>query len=149
MSEPVRTTGSLVWHLAMKWRAEVDRAIQHLGLTHAEYSVLASLHAIGERGATPSQRQLAEYTGLQQIYMSKLVRALETAGHLRRTTDPSDSRAFRLHLTQQGTSAILVARDIVAALDRTLTEPIGGPDGTTTRNLAATLVLLLNQSRTS
>lgn len=45
------TTGSLVWHLGLRWRAGVDRAIAHLGgLTHAQYSVLASLHGLVSAG---------------------------------------------------------------------------------------------------
>ena len=143
------TTGSLVWHLAMKWRSEVDRAIAHLGLTHAEYSVMATLHAVSENGRTPSQRQLADYAGLQQIYVSKLARALETSGHIRREPDSEDSRAFRLNLTVSGRDTIVAARSIVEALDRRLTAPIGGPEGERTRELTATLSLLLSQAPSS
>ena len=74
------TTGALVWLLAMRWRAAVDRAVAPLGLTHAQYSTLASLSAMTADGARPSQRQLAAYTALDPIYVSKLVRALERNG---------------------------------------------------------------------
>ena len=43
MSTEHATPGFLVWRLSMKWRAAVDRAVADLGLTHAQYSVLASL----------------------------------------------------------------------------------------------------------
>ena len=33
----------LVWRLSMRWRAAIDRAITPLGLTNAQYSVLAPL----------------------------------------------------------------------------------------------------------
>lgn len=142
-----RTTGSLVWHLAMKWRAEVDRAIVHLGLTHAEYSVLASLHALVVKGGAPTQRELADYTGLQAIYISKLVRALEAGGHVSRHHDQVDARAYRLALTDAGRVTISAAIEIVRSLDRRLTEPLGGPDGRQTKDLAAMLSLLLDQPR--
>lgn len=142
-----RTTGSLVWHLAMKWRAEVDRAINHLGLTHAEYSALASLHSLVSNGSAPTQRELADYTGLQAIYISKLVRSLEADAYILRTGDPVDTRAYRLALTDTGHATITAARDIVRELDRRLTEPLGGPEGKETRNLAAMLSLLLDQPR--
>lgn len=142
-----RTTGSLVWHLAMKWRGEVDRAIIHLGLTHAEYSVLASLHALVSNGSAPTQRELADYAGLQAIYISKLVRSLEADGHISRNADVVDTRAYRLALTEAGHNTITAARDIVRELDRRLTEPLGGPEGQRTKDLAAMLSLLLDQPR--
>lgn len=141
------TTGSLVWHLAMRWRNEVDRAIEPLGLTHAQYSALASLHSLAGLGIKPSQKELADYTGLQPIYMSKLVRALETAGYLRRETHLSDTRAVSLILSESGLSVITDAKAIVKALDARLTGPLGGPDGERTRILGDALRDLLGQSR--
>lgn len=131
----------------MRWRNEVDRAIVPLGLTHAQYSALASLHSLTERGISPSQKELADYTGLQPIYMSKLVRALETAGYLSRETHRSDSRAVSLALSKTGLSVISEARAIVTALDARLTAPLGGPDGEGTRMLGDAIRALLEQSK--
>lgn len=117
------------------------------GLSHAQYSALASLHQMSLGGAVPTQRELADYTGLQPIFVSKLVRALEAAGHIARTDDPRDSRAVRLTLTAIGAATIADARRLVAELDRRLTAPIGGPDGDAARVLASTLQLLLDQPR--
>jgi DNA-binding MarR family transcriptional regulator len=139
------TTGSLVWHLAMRWRTEVDRAVAPFGLTHAQYSVLASLHAVTARGERPTQRELAGYADLKPIYVSKLVRALEGRGHLTRDADGDDARAVRLDLTDEGRATIEAARRVVGALDRVLTEPIGGPEGPRTVELADTLSVLLDQ----
>ena len=58
------TPGFLVWRLSMKWRAAVDRAVAPLGLSHAQYSVLAALYGMNRSGVFPSQRELAEHTGL-------------------------------------------------------------------------------------
>jgi MarR family transcriptional regulator, organic hydroperoxide resistance regulator len=74
------TAGYLVWRLSMKWRAAVDAAVAPLGLTHAQYSVLASLRGMTYAGQRPSQRELADHTGLDPIYISKLARALEKSG---------------------------------------------------------------------
>lgn len=138
------TTGSLVWHLALRWRSEVDRTIAHLGLTHAQYSTLASLHAMSEKGQVPTQRELADATRLQVIYISKLIRSLEKAGYVERVPDALDSRALRLSLTQKGRTTIVAARTLVRALDDQLTAPIGGRDGERTSALATTLQLLID-----
>ena len=144
MSPETRTTGSLVWHLAMRWRTEVDRAVAHLGLTHAQYSLLASLHAMAARGTEPTQRELAGYATLQPIYVSKLVRSLESLGLVTRRPDGRDSRALRLTLTDAGAATASEARAVVAALDRQLTAPLGGPQSRDTAQLAAALATLLD-----
>jgi DNA-binding MarR family transcriptional regulator len=137
------TAGFLVWRLAMKWRAAVDRAVAPLGLTHAQYTVLASLHGMRRSGQRPSQRQLADHLGLEPLYISKLARALESAGLVGRAADPSDTRAVRLSLTEEGTQAARRAIPVVHALLDQLLEPIGGLDGERTDALTEELTVLL------
>jgi DNA-binding MarR family transcriptional regulator len=140
------TTGALVWRLAMRWRAAVDRAVAPLGLTHAQYSALASLRALTRRGEHPSQRRLAAYTGLEPIYVSKLVRALERGGLVARVPDPADARAVQLALTDRGVEVVDRAVKVVHALHDELTGPLGGPDSAETRALRAALQTLLRET---
>jgi DNA-binding MarR family transcriptional regulator len=136
-------TGRLLWHVAMRWRAAVDRAVAPLGLTHAQYSLLGSLHALTRHGHPPSQRELADFAELDPIYVSKLVRALATAGLLTRSGHPTDSRAVQLALTPRGVEVIEAAVGVVHALQHELTAPIGGPAGARNRQLIAILRDLL------
>ena len=85
------TPGHLVWRLSMKWRVAVDRALLPLGLTHAQYVVLSSLSFLERNGHRPTQRELADHTGLEPLYTSKLARALDAEGLIRRE-QPSGSR---------------------------------------------------------
>jgi DNA-binding MarR family transcriptional regulator len=139
------TTGSLIWRVSMKWRAAVDRAVEPLGLTHAQYSLLASLYGRTRTGETPSQRQLAEHSGLDPIYVSKLIRALERAGLVTRTADPDDSRAVRLALTPHGEAVARQAIEVVHDLLEELTAPIGGLGGDADRRLNDLLQQLLGE----
>jgi DNA-binding MarR family transcriptional regulator len=143
MAEELPTTGSLVWHLAMRWRSAVDRSVAPLGLTHAQYSVLASLRAMTRDGAQPSQRQLAEYTGLGPIYVSKLVRALETAGYVSRAADPRDARAVKLALTEDGVDVADRSMAVVRDLDGNLTAALDA-DSRELRRLRTSLRTLLD-----
>jgi DNA-binding MarR family transcriptional regulator len=137
------TTGYLLWRVTTKWRAAVDRAVAPLGLTHAQYSLLASLYGLSRTGAQPSQRELADYTGLEPIYVSKLARALERTGLLTRTQHRADPRAVQLRLTDRGTEVVLRAIAIVRALQEELTAPIGGTQRRRNRELVRTLRTLL------
>ena len=137
------TTGSLLWRVTTKWRAAVDRAVAPLGLTHAQYSLLASLYGLSRGGVLPSQRELADFTGLEPIYVSKLARAVEQSGLVTRAEHPADPRAVQLRLTDKGLTAIRAAIDVVARLHEELTAPIGGTASKRNQDLVETLSLLL------
>jgi DNA-binding MarR family transcriptional regulator len=143
------TTGYLVWRVANRWRVTVDRALAPLGLTHAKFALLASLHGLSRGGMLPSQRELADYAGLDAIYVSKLAKALEQASLLIRTENPGDPRAVQLRLTERGTDVALRAVDVVRALQEEVTAPIGGTGSRRHRDLADTLKTLLGLRPTS
>jgi DNA-binding MarR family transcriptional regulator len=141
---PGPTPGFLVWRLANKWRVAVDRAVAPLGLTHAQYALVASLYGMQRTGERPSQRRLADHTGLEALYVSKLARALESAGLIERTRDPRDPRAVQLALTEQGRAVTRQAIEVVQELLRQLLEPLGGLDAPRARAFAEELTTLLD-----
>ncbi|MEU1185506.1 MarR family transcriptional regulator [Streptomyces sp. NPDC005820] len=138
------TPGFLVWRLSTKWRVAVDRATAPLGLTHAQYSLVSSLYGMQRAGERPSQRRLADHTGLEPLYVSKLARALESAGLIERTRDPRDPRAVQLALTERGEEVTLQAVKVVQGLLERLLEPLGGLDGERTRAFSEELAVLLD-----
>ena len=95
------TPGYLVWRLSIKWRVAVDRALAPLGLTHAQYTLLASLYGMERAGQQPTQRELADHTGLEALYASKLARALDAEPWLGQVLDVPEV-AEPLNLPRQG-----------------------------------------------
>ncbi|MFE1907037.1 MarR family winged helix-turn-helix transcriptional regulator [Streptomyces gardneri] len=138
------TAGFLVWRLSMKWRVAVDRAVAPLGLTHAQYALVASLYGMARSGLRPSQRRLADHTGLEPLYVSKLARALEAAGLVARTRDPGDPRAVQLSLTEEGSEVTRRAIRVVQGLLDQLLEPLGGQDGPRAQEFTRELATLLD-----
>jgi MarR family transcriptional regulator, organic hydroperoxide resistance regulator len=137
------TPGHLVWRLSMKWRVAVDRALLPLGLTHAQYVVLSSLSLL-ERDGHPTQRELADHTGLEPLYTSKLARALDAEGLIRRDRDPVDTRAIRLALTDRGREVVQPAiTEVSKLLDRLMT-PLGGRGTGRAEAFVRDLATLLN-----
>ncbi|MEU9736758.1 MarR family transcriptional regulator [Streptomyces sp. NPDC048002] len=136
--------GYLVWRLSTKWRVAVDRAVAPLGLTHAQYALVASLYGMQRGGERPSQRRMADHTGLEPLYVSKLARALESAGLLERTRDPRDPRAVQLALTEPGRERTRQAIDVVQGLLQQLLAPLGGPDGPRAQEFRRDLAILLD-----
>jgi DNA-binding MarR family transcriptional regulator len=130
----------------MKWRAAMDRTLVPLGLTHAQFSVLATLGSVARAGGQPTQRELADLTGLDAIYVSKLARALEKAGLLDRPVAEDDPRAVRLMLTDRGREVAAAAVRLVHEKHTELTSAIGGPDGRRNAELRSTLLALLGDT---
>src|SRR5918999_5123650 len=143
---PPPSIGFLVWHLSMKWRAALDRELAPLGLTAAQYAVLASLYGLTRGSARPSQRELADFSGLDTMYVSKLVRALEKAELVERSRDPVDTRAVRLKVTSRGVEIVTAARAEVLRLEEQRLAPFGGTASEETDRLRAALEELLRQA---
>jgi DNA-binding MarR family transcriptional regulator len=137
------TTGYLVWRLLLKWRTMIDRELAPLELTHAQYSLLASLYGLSRAGLRPSQRELSQVSGLDPVYVSKLVRAMERSGLIERNPSPADPRAVQLRLTGRGLPIIQEAMRIVRGIEEVQLAPLGGAASPRSAELRATLRLLL------
>ncbi|MFE7406693.1 MarR family winged helix-turn-helix transcriptional regulator [Isoptericola sp. NPDC057559] len=141
---PGAMAGALVWRLSTRWRTAVDRAVAPHGLTHATYVVLTTLFALQRAAAPPSQRALADASGLEPMYVSRLIRTLEADGLVARTRDDRDTRVVRLALTDRGSAVVHPAmRTVQALLDRLLA-PLGGRDSARSAELVAVLTALLD-----
>jgi DNA-binding MarR family transcriptional regulator len=144
---PPPSIGYLVWHLTLRWRAQLDRALAPLGLTSAQYAVLASLYGLSHGGARPSQRELADFAGLEPMHVSKLVRALQRAGLVARAGNPADTRAVQLGVTDRGVQVVTAARATVLALEEQRLAPLGGRGSQQSAQLREALVALLRHTQ--
>src|SRR5262245_61693994 len=144
---PPPSIGYLVWHLTLRWRAELDRALAPLGLTSAQYSVLASLYGLSPGGAQPSQRELADFAGLEPMHVSKLIRALERAGLVERAANPADTRAVHLSITDRGAEVVTAGRATVLQLEEQRLAPLGGRLSDRSTELRETLLALLRHTQ--
>jgi DNA-binding MarR family transcriptional regulator len=68
------------------------------GLTPTQYSVLALVRLRGPLGLA----ELTELEGLNPTMLSRIVRALDERGLIRRLPDPTDLRAARVEITPEG-----------------------------------------------
>lgn len=140
---PPASTGYLLWHLSLRWRVALDRALAPLGLTSSQYGVLASLYGLSRTSSRPSQRELANFSGLEPMHVSKLIRALERAGLVERVANPDDTRAVQLNVTARGVEVVTTARMTVIELEDRRLEPLGGRLSERSGQLRDTLLTLL------
>ena len=122
----------------------VDRALAPLGLTHAQYSLLSTLYGLSRSGGQPSQRRIADVSGLDPMYTSKLARALEHEGLIARADNPVDPRAVQLTFTDSGAAIVVEAMTIVREVQEKMLAPIGGASGAQSGALRDMLLALLH-----
>ena len=116
--------GFLLWHATLRWQRAMREALDAHGLTHVQFVLLASAWWLGEQGAPPMQRALADHAGTDPMMTSQVVRALEAAGLVARVRDELDRRAWRVHATALGAARLRPALADVEAADQAFFEPV-------------------------
>lgn len=121
-------------HVARRWRWCLDRRLGSTGLTQARWTTLLQLSRGGE-GMT--QRELADFMGIEAATLSPLLDTLGQQGLVERRSDPSDRRRKTVHLTAGATPALADIEAIADALRAELTAGITADElRTCTRVLA-------------
>lgn len=92
-----RNLGFLLHDVARLLRKRFDQRARTLGLTRAQWSVLAHL----ARNEGINQTTLAEILEIEPITLVRLLDRLEAADWVERRPDPSDRRARLLYLTDK------------------------------------------------
>lgn len=92
-------------------RKAFDRHASGLGVTRAQWKVLFRV----SRHPGKRQNELADLLEVEPITLSRIVDRLEEGGLIERLSDPTDRRAWRLHITAK-------AQPLVAKLKRAADE---------------------------
>jgi len=103
-----RSLGFLVHDVARLMRLAFERRVRDIGLTRAQWFVLAYLIR------TDGQKQsgLADETDMEKAPLGKLLDRLEEGGWIERRPDPDDRRAKRIHKTDKVDPLIDVMPDV-------------------------------------
>jgi DNA-binding MarR family transcriptional regulator len=102
-------------------RKAFDRRACGHGVTRAQWKVLFRL----ERKPGLRQIELADMLDIEPITLSRIVDRLEESGLVERVADPSDRRAWRLHVTAKAQPLIEKLRAIA---DEMIAEAFAGID---------------------
>jgi DNA-binding MarR family transcriptional regulator len=132
MSEtPGDSPGFLLWHTTLRWQREIATALKPLDLTHTQFVLLACTWWLNSQGRLPNQLAVATQAGTDVKMTSQVLRALEAKGLVRRETDPADTRAKRLQITEAGAELAPRAVAVVDAVDARFFAPVPRADALT------------------
>ena len=135
--DPDRNVGFLLHDVSRLLRKNFDRRARALGLTRAQWRVLA--HLAPRQGI--NQTALAEILELENITVARHIDRLEETGWVERRPDPDDRRAWHLYLTGKA-RPILDRMELLAV--ETQEEAMAGLPESERRRL---LALLLSMKR--
>ncbi|WP_052250283.1 MarR family transcriptional regulator [Enterobacter sp. Bisph1] len=121
---PDDSPGYLLWRVSNNWQREQRNALQHLGLTHTQFVVLAVASWFAGKEAL-TQIRLSQLTGSDTMTISQVVRVLEKEGYLARIPHPKDTRSKVIKVTKAGQALAKIAVQVVEATDNKFFMPLG------------------------
>jgi MarR family transcriptional regulator for hemolysin len=116
---PAKSLGFLIQDVARLLRREMDQKAQKLGLTSAQWRILAHVSRCELLNQEPlNQASLAELLDMEPITLSRHIDRIQAAGLIERRPHPSDRRAHQLFLTDSArplvTSFRAVGQEVLA-----------------------------------
>jgi DNA-binding MarR family transcriptional regulator len=102
------TLGALMNDSARLLRRRFDQRARHLGLTRAQWNVIATLY----RNEGINQASLAERLEVEPITLCRQIDRMEEGGWIERHPDPNDRRARLPRLTAQALAILEQGRAI-------------------------------------
>lgn len=112
-----QTIGFLISDAARMMRTVFDRRVRRLGLTRAQWLVLARLH----RRPGANQSELAEMMEVEKASAGRMIDRLERKGWVERRADPVDRRVNRLFLT---TDAEKISKRMLTVAEQTVSDAV-------------------------
>lgn len=95
---PAKALAIVMHDVARLVRRRADKAAHSIGLTSAQWRVLAHL----ARAEGSNQACIADHMDMEPITLSRHLDRMQAAGMIERRPDPKDRRAHRLFLTEKG-----------------------------------------------
>ncbi len=113
---PAKGIGLLVHDVSRLLRRRIDQRAHTVGLTSAQWRVLAAVSRAEMLGEEPlHQATLAEMMDMEPITLSRQIDRMEAAHLIERRPDPVDRRVKRLNLTEAARPLVDRFRTVAAS----------------------------------
>jgi DNA-binding MarR family transcriptional regulator len=114
--DPSNYAGFLVWQKANKWEKFLNSQLRAIGLNQAELLHLISIFHLLQTQKELSQSQLADYTGVTTMSVSKILTKLESMALIERRTG-SDIRSKSIVVTKKGLTTMIQSAEQMHSAD--------------------------------
>lgn len=114
---PRASPGFRLWHQSMKWQKQLNAVLKPYGLTQPRFSILAAIGWLTRDCHSVTQQDVADFTSMDRMHISQIVRALDRNGFLERVSSSRDGRAVELSLSEFGARKLGTCLPIVEKQD--------------------------------
>ena len=108
-----------MWRNFLAWQRSINAVLRPYGLTQTQFSLLAVIGWLTRSGEAVNQQDIAEFSGMQKMNISRVLTGLESAGLISRSATSQDARAKRIVLTPEGSRKLGETLPLVEAADET------------------------------
>jgi len=114
---PLASPGFWLHRAALAWLADLDARLRPLGLTHTQFTLLASTSWLTWEQEPVTQQEIASFAGCDRMMASRVLRSLEDRRLLERRSDAGNGRIVLVEVTVAGHDLVLAAVKAAAGTD--------------------------------
>ena len=115
---PEDSLGFSLWQTITAWQRIIKSRLDPLGISHAQFVIMALLLWYNENQQAPIQSIIVERTKLDKMTVSQSLKKLAKEKLIRRTEDSYDTRAKKVSLTSKGKALTKKMVPLVEAVDK-------------------------------
>ncbi|EGJ42625.1 MarR family winged helix-turn-helix transcriptional regulator [Streptococcus sanguinis] len=113
-----KSTGLLFIRTYHKWHGMIKNKLRTIDLTHPQFVVLTTLAALLRQQEWVSQTDIAQFSDMDVMTVSQIIRLLVKKELIMREVHPKDSRANIILLTDTGLQKVNQALPLVEGIDQ-------------------------------
>lgn len=115
--KPESSTGYLLWQISNLRQRKINLSLNEINITYPQFVILAGIHWLKREHKIVNQVLLINFTKMDKSVVSSILKLLEKKKIVIRKTDPNDTRAKTLELSNKGTSKLKKAMKIINQMD--------------------------------
>ena len=115
--ESHQSVGLIFWKVSTLWQRKIKENLNKINLTHTQFVILATIQELSERYEIITQKEISDFSSVDTMTVSSVLRLLEKKKFLTRTPHPTDTRANKIKMTSEGEKMIHIAIPVVEAVD--------------------------------
>ena len=116
-SSAQESSGLLFWQVATMWQQTIKKALHTLDLSHTQFVLLAVIQQLSEEGKIVTQKEISDYSQVDVMTVSSVLRLLEKRGWINRLAHPTDTRANQIRITIEGEKLVHLAIPLIEGVD--------------------------------
>lgn len=116
-SSAQESSGLLFWQVATIWQRMIKKALHTLDLSHTQFVLLAVIAQLSEEGKVVTQKESSNYSQVDVMTVSSVLRLLEKKGWINRLAHPTDTRANQIRTTVEGQKLVHLAIPLIEKVD--------------------------------